>query len=136
MIKGSLSIARVSSNVREMDGMMHITLQDSNYLKVVDMVISPEDLMLALTGRSQCPVEFDLGKMDLIGKTQEQQTVDIPIPDYLYVRKDIEEYIKNNYLDVYEQDGWILDTSLTSQRSTSKDGEGQTWAHVKRTRYV
>ena len=136
MIKGSLSISKLTSNVQEIDGKFCIRLEDNNYLKVVDMIITPEELMLALSGRSNSPVTFELGKMEFVGKIREQETISVKYPEYLYRQEDIQEFIRNNYAGEYEQDGWMLDLSLTSQKSTTTDKEGQRWAHFKRTRYV
>ena len=116
VLKGKIDITRPS----RYDGkdVISITLKDdSSLVRFLEIELSPETMMMALTGLSGQEVEFKVRNLELVGKKRlyEPGTVDIPrsVIGNIYSKDEIRKYLVENC----QREGWVLDPSIDTQSS-------------------
>lgn len=98
-MKGNISVLRYSST-----STMKIELRDeSSGVRFLEVELTAEDLMLALSGRSEMDCKFELKYVESIGKLREYKEEIVPIPT-MGVRVSDEAIIRA--LEPFEVDGW------------------------------
>jgi hypothetical protein len=133
---GKLSISRVSE-LR--NSYISIRLEDSNaHITVVDIDVPIELFGNIVTGLGAQSVKFNVYDFDKIGKTMEHKTEQVIIEcDCIYDKSKLIDALKTT-LKEYEIDGWTADVtwSLSTQRSTGTNKDGQNYVNVLFRRWV
>ncbi len=84
------------------------------------MQIDMADFAAALTGQSQMPVEMELRGLQNVGKKKITESRIALYPERLSNKEILAQWLKDNH----QEEGWIIDTYLGSQRSISYKENG------------
>ncbi len=97
-MKGKLTISRINSTDVKFDNMMTLEIDDVvSGTRFIEVLIAPEQFMLALSGLAYQECEFKL-YTDNVGKIRELKTEEVK---YIYGRN------KQKALVKYNVDGWL-----------------------------
>lgn len=98
-MKGTISVLRYSST-----STMKIELRDeSSGVRFLEVELTAEDLMLAISGRSEMDCQFELKYLETVGKLREHKEEIVPIPTMgVFVTAEV----VTKALEPFEIDGW------------------------------
>ena len=131
-IEGKLTITRRRNN-DDVD-YMNIELEDEDAgITPIEIKVSCEALMKALTGFGYQPCEFSTRHLEHVGMVKERDSISFPIPDADWGKRKgvaIEE-AKN-----HTPEGWIAAESYNSQNSFTRNPDGSYNANTQIVRWV
>jgi hypothetical protein len=95
---------------------INLTIQDvASRTQFVDLEIELEDMMEAITGLGYRPCEAEVRGLANVGKTRVTESREIVCPLNTYKKEELREWLEANA----QEDGWIIDSYLGLQGSTS-----------------
>lgn len=98
-MKGTISVLRYSST-----STMKIELRDeSSGVLFLEVELTAEDLMLAVSGRSEMDCQFELRYLETVGKLREHKEEVVPIPT---MGVPVTDKSIARALETFEVDGW------------------------------
>lgn len=141
MSAGRLSISRISSNAPERDNMISITVEDkASGIGFVNVLITPEQFAMALTGLSSCECELELRGLQHVGKKRETKQLILHVSFDRFARKEDREVKLREAAAQYEVEGWMVNPYFTlNSQGGAKYVQGTDDVHrcrVNFTRYV
>ncbi len=135
---GKISITRPYGGGRP-DGEIEIQITDkTSGRKFFTVLVSAENLTLALTGAAARPCEFELKNLDLIGKVRENKVVSV------LMDKDCDRWGEAGRAEIakrlalHEVDGWVanMETATNHNNATERQDDGSYLQRVTFYRYV
>lgn len=120
-LKGKIDITRPQRH----DGVDVISIainDDLSGVRFLDIKMSPHDFMMAITGLSGQPIEFEVRNLDVIGKRKEYVRAEADVPRAelpSYDKKLMQDWLVKNQ----QREGWRIDTYLGAQSSVSHIGD-------------
>src|SRR5216684_237591 len=131
-LKGSISISRV--NCSHGNDYMSLRVRDAaSHCQFLEVTLSLENLMRALTAEAEIPCEFTLTENAPLGKIREYKTENLPLLGYR--PKDAERV--RAFLTEHEVEGWVANQAdiTNSNRHTTHKDRSRT-ARVGFTRFI
>lgn len=131
-LRGKITITRPSD--LENDRKFRIRIQDNNSLqKFIDIEIDAEDLMLALAGEGNQPIEFSLEDCSVVGKIKQSKPLEFLLPEDKTGR--CRKLLAENLADKNTDPGYTASKYFGSKTSFyTKDGNR--YARTTQYRYV
>lgn len=129
-IKCKLHIGRPQGGNRPEVMTIEVTDKSSN-IRFLNLEVPLADFMKALTGQFISEVVGEVIGLSEVGKTRVTEPRQIVCPLKTYKRNELEKWLEENA----QEEGWIIDTYLGSQNSTSSHQDG-TLLHYRVRKFV
>lgn len=136
-VQGTFSISRTQSNYGP--DTFTIRLEDTKARIVfAEAVVTPEDLALALSGRSDLSCLITCRGLDLVGKVRELQRITLDADSVSHgnrpqAREAVTSHLKESGLAAQ---GWVCNDDLNAQDSITWLGEDRVYIRARITRWV
>lgn len=136
MLKGKLTITTPSS-LRE-EGVEIRIRDEKSRINFITARVSYKDLMQALTGLAEVPMEFELNKPENVGKHKEYQHIRVSVNRDVFYSENMEAEIMvdiTDHVECFYGEGWEIQDPFGRQNTFCKDKTGD-YVNVTLYRYV
>ena len=131
-MKTELSISRTQTGD---DTYMSLTIRDTDAcIELCKLTLSPNELMLALTGQLLTNITTRLGDTGKIGKVRESRVLEFPMPEGTFYGDPRKAQAVKEGSRICPE-GWEMSTYFSSQSSFFTK-EGRDWARTSIMRWV
>lgn len=115
LANGSITIARNSHDEIQIE-----VRDETSHISFLHVTMTPEQLGMAITGRVEVPVTFDLSGVEWVGKRKVRERRQAKYPGQCYDRDKLAAWLESEHAEP----GWTIDLYLGSQGSLAHlDGE-------------
>lgn len=126
-MKANVTISRRSNDK------VYISIQDdASWAEFVEVELTLESYAQLITGISSVEGNAEYRNLDVVGKTKIVEPRKVRSGVKSYDKKDHQKWLNENC----QEEGWILNDRMSSQRSVVRDTEGNTWLNYSVYKFV